>query len=283
MISEVLIFSLLIIFATYSSSNYIFAQNNESEVNEIPTLKQLIEEGTLTIEKIISNRTTEFEWKTCLSELGFTIEYPVFFYSKKELENISLTEDTMERHKYLDSKYNWIDDFLVDKLQKFLEENSYTNYFARLNLTQSTDVDSCSIYGEYYVSGLEVYGPYYLFKVFTEPFKYDSIKVLTRNSFLDLYKSNEIFKIVYPLGDGLSYIEKPKFDKYTVDGEKTGSYFFKRSSEWEKILTIHNNTLYIFEIMFPSYEFNSNDYNSKAKEEVVSIRNHMINSIKWVD
>jgi hypothetical protein len=87
MIIVVLIFSLLIIFAIYSSSNYIFAQKHESKVNELPTLELIEEEKIRTYEIKENSEISEYNWKTCSEpRLGFSIEYPSHWMNNTEYD-----------------------------------------------------------------------------------------------------------------------------------------------------------------------------------------------------
>jgi hypothetical protein len=99
----------------------------------------------------------------------------------------------------------------------------------------------------------------------------NSIKVLTR-----------IFALSTIDDRNSDYVltEKPTFNKYNIDGMKTGSFSFSTSKggykNYENILTIHDDILYTF-------EFTSEITLDISEEEYSAIKKHIINSIKWLN
>jgi hypothetical protein len=104
-----------------------------------------------------------------------------------------------------------------------------------------------------------------VFGVWTEPAKYESIKVSTRMSALESINS------------GYDLIEKPNFNKYDINKAETGSYSYSYEDryKYQNILSLHNNTLYTFNF--------ENTPLDMSEEEYSAVKKHMINSIKWLN
>lgn len=102
--------------------------------------------------------------------------------------------------------------------------------------------------------------------------------------------------------------EKPTIEKYTIDGEKASSFSYRKISNYdrdsfflskssllselvvEKIFVIHDGKFFNFEFSFPirSYifsigEFNYENITTYNYEDIIKIKDHMFNSIRWLN
>jgi hypothetical protein len=107
---------------------------------------------------------------------------------------------------------------------------------------------------------------------------FNNLEVLTRVSAVNI--------LDHPSGRvDYEIIEKPNMEKYTIDGEKAGIFSYKEIHDVtglpdliinvEVINVIHNGKFFTFKFEYP--------LNKIDKEYINQIKDHMFNSIKWVE
>ncbi|HSF49560.1 MAG TPA: hypothetical protein VLA74_02265 [Nitrososphaeraceae archaeon] len=107
---------------------------------------------------------------------------------------------------------------------------------------------------------------------------FDNLEVLTRVFAVNILDHSSDY-IDYEI------IEKPNMEKYTIDGEKASTFSYKKIHEVtglpdliinvEVINVIYNGKFFTFEFEYPINKFD--------EEYITKIKDHMFNSIRWLN